>query len=76
MNRAEKLRLYDKFRVYEHKITELEETINKLREQIEKMKCCGKCKYYNHSTKECKITKLFHFYASSCDKWELEEIKE
>ena len=47
--------------------------IGNLEAQIDKMKCCGNCKYYNHSTTECKITKFFYSYASSCDSWQLKE---
>ena len=55
---------------------ELEEKgkqIEELKALIEKMKCCGKCEHYNHSTTECKKNGLFHSYMSDCEKWQVEE---
>ena len=55
---------------------ELEEKgkqIEELKALIKKMKCCGRCEHYNHSTTKCKKDGLFHSYTSDCEKWQVEE---
>lgn len=51
---------------------ELKTTISKMETVIEKMKCCGNCKYYRY-TGTCMNDDEEVAGDCSCDKWELAE---
>lgn len=53
---------------------QLIDEIERLKKQIEKMKCCFNCKYYD--TGNCKLRPNDWTYCDAnwvCDKWEMKE---
>lgn len=62
------------FHFYIDGVKKMQEENEQMKAQIEKMKCCGNCKYRKLEVIEtCREKKTYTLNKGFCDKWELAE---